>query len=843
MGVRGRRRLVSLSLARVLMLVSALVLMLGAGCGKTAAPASIAASCQAAQSSFEHGDLKKALGTVDKALSRTYQVAPDQAWRLRLLKSEILLSQGLSRDALTLLTTANQPDPQNATLAALRATLRGAADSNLQQFDLADETFRATEKMPGADTPEVQGELLLAEGRLALSRHDPAKAELLFKRGRQVAQERGQAFLANRALMNLGIAQMQQGHYAEATDFFISSLAGAQRLDAQAIMVKSAVNLGWAYRRMGDLEPPDELFQEAEGKSKELGMISDQTTALMNIAVIQSMQNNFPAAEKDYQEALQLARRLDNRQEAAYSLTDLALTAIEEHDFDMAERYNTEALKLGRSLGDQDTELFSMFNDARIAFGRKDYSTAERLLQEVVHGAGSDLGLQASALRFLANVHAELNEVDKARTYYETAVVALEKGRQSLGRDELKLSYPTKSKDFYDDYIDFLVKQKHSDEAFRVAELHRARTLKEGLGPAPSGTQTFSLAEADQAATHTKHVVLSYWIGEKNSYLWALLPHGTRFFVLPGESVIQLLVERYRAHLMGAFDGGSVANSYGEELYRILIGPLEGLIKPEDNVTIISDGPLYELNFETLIASSPKPHYWIEDVSVTNASSAVLLSIPTHQAARTPSPTGKTLLLIGDPRQPGNYPALSHAAEEMRLVEAHFPPDQQIDLSGVNATPRAYFGARPQDFALIHFVAHGTASRTNPLDPAVVLSQDGVSYNLYARDIANNKLHARLVTISACDSAGSRIYSSEGLVGLSWGFLRAGAQQVIASMWEVNDTSTPQLMDHMYSALGKGKDPASALRAAKLALLRSGTIHARPFYWAPFLLYQGIHPG
>ncbi|WP_433985170.1 CHAT domain-containing protein [Tunturiibacter empetritectus] len=59
--------------------------------------------------------------------------------------------------------------------------------------------------------------------------------------------------------------------------------------------------------------------------------------------------------------------------------------------------------------------------------------------------------------------------------------------------------------------------------------------------------------------------------------------------------------------------------------------------------------------------------------------------------------------------------------------------------------------------------------------------------------------------MSACDSAGKRIYSSEGLVGLSWAFLRAGAQNVVASLWEVNDASTPKLMDVFYAAIARGR--------------------------------------
>jgi CHAT domain-containing protein len=100
-------------------------------------------------------------------------------------------------------------------------------------------------------------------------------------------------------------------------------------------------------------------------------------------------------------------------------------------------------------------------------------------------------------------------------------------------------------------------------------------------------------------------------------------------------------------------------------------------------------------------------------------------------------------------------------------------------------------------------------------------------------------LQGALVTISACHGVGSRNYSGEGLVGLSWAFLRAGARAVIAALWEVDDASTASLMDQFYDELSKGTDPATALRDAKLKLLHSGTVYQKPFYWAPFQYYAG----
>ena len=112
------------------------------------------------------------------------------------------------------------------------------------------------------------------------------------------------------------------------------------------------------------------------------------------------------------------------------------------------------------------------------------------------------------------------------------------------------------------------------------------------------------------------------------------------------------------------------------------------------------------------------------------------------------------------------------------------------------------------------------------------------SFKLYARDIIQHPLHAELVTISACYGAGERAYSGEGLVGLSWAFLRTGAHHVVAALWEATDSSTEQLMDTFYDELDKGADEGSALRTAKLRLLHGSAFH-NPFYWAPFQLYVG----
>jgi len=203
----------------------------------------------------------------------------------------------------------------------------------------------------------------------------------------------------------------------------------------------------------------------------------------------------------------------------------------------------------------------------------------------------------------------------------------------------------------------------------------------------------------------------------------------------------------------------------------------------------------------------------------------------------------RNLLLLGNP-EPANpdFPLLAQAPAEIAEVSGHFAEPRRKVLEGRQATPSAYLNSNPEQFSFLHFVTHGTASQTRPLESAVILTREGDAYKLYARDIITHPLNAELVTISACNGAGTRAYVGEGLVGLSWAFLRAGAHNVIAALWEVSDaSSTARLMDALYADLERGADPATALRDAKLFILKSNsdTVFRKPFYWAPFQLYAG----
>ena len=112
-------------------------------------------------------------------------------------------------------------------------------------------------------------------------------------------------------------------------------------------------------------------------------------------------------------------------------------------------------------------------------------------------------------------------------------------------------------------------------------------------------------------------------------------------------------------------------------------------------------------------------------------------------------------------------------------------------------------------------------------------SEDGV---LRLHEIYNLQLNADLVVLSACGTALGKEVRGEGLIGLTRGFMYAGAPRVAATLWKVDDAATAELMANFYRFMLKEKlSPAAALRAAQLELRKQKRWHA-PYFWAGFVL-------
>src|SRR5208283_4367223 len=119
--------------------------------------------------------------------------------------------------------------------------------------------------------------------------------------------------------------------------------------------------------------------------------------------------------------------------------------------------------------------------------------------------------------------------------------------------------------------------------------------------------------DARQIARKAGGAILFYWLGEKQSYLWAITAQKTSLFTLPAKSEIDPTVQRYRKALADQQEFLPTTDADGGTLYRTLVAPAQSMLPKNAKIFIIPDGSLNTLNFETLLVPDPTPHYWIED--------------------------------------------------------------------------------------------------------------------------------------------------------------------------------------------------------------------------------------
>jgi CHAT domain-containing protein len=485
-----------------------------------------------------------------------------------------------------------------------------------------------------------------------------------------------------------------------------------------------------------------------------------------------------------------------------------------------------------------------------LALARHEDAKAEEFYRKVEADPRDLTALQVTAIKSragsgLAEILAKHGRTQDAEAVYKTAMAKFEWARAHASGVSAQLSLLTVGMPLHAGYIQFLVDQGRIEEALAIANQSRAQTLEGRMDAATQkSAHTANTVDPRRIAAKTNATLLFYWLAEKESYLWVIRPEKITLVHLPPEAEINQHVKNYRKALLEMQDPLVTANADGRALYGELVAPVAHLLRANAPVIVLDDAGLSKLNFETLLApgtvvgqaGSKGYHYWIEDVALRSAPSLSMLA--------TGQPSGKPsgrLLLMGDAAQADqDYPELPMAPLEMQLIRKHFAATNQTVFAQTQATPAAYLSSLPSHYSYIHFVTHGVASSTDPLDSSIILSPSTAgdrSFKLYARDILKRPIDARLVTISACYGSGSRAYFGEGLVGLSWAFLGAGARNVIGALWEVSDESTPRLMDNLYQGIQQGQEPSTALRRAKLTLLKgSGNFHA-PFFWAPFQLY------
>jgi CHAT domain-containing protein len=333
------------------------------------------------------------------------------------------------------------------------------------------------------------------------------------------------------------------------------------------------------------------------------------------------------------------------------------------------------------------------------------------------------------------------------------------------------------------------------------------------------------------------------------------------------------------------------------ELSRMLLGPAASLLATK-RLLIVADGALQYVPFgalptpkyegggmkderaNSLHPSSVIPHPLIVDHEIVSLPSASVLAALREDTAGRQAATRMVAVLADpvfqrdDPRlgqalvgKPSGTTAMNTAssqipdavvrsAEESGLkdfVRLHFtraeadaivrlvPASQRLEAVDFLANRTTATSADLGQYRIVHFATHGLINSQHPELSGIVLSlvdQKGQPQNGFLRlyEIYNLKLNADLVVLSACQTALGKEIKGEGLIGLTRGFMYAGAPRVVASLWRIDDRATAELMSRFYRGMIKnGLAPAAALRAAQISMWQEKRWTA-PHYWAAFTI-------
>jgi CHAT domain-containing protein/Tfp pilus assembly protein PilF len=357
-------------------------------------------------------------------------------------------------------------------------------------------------------------------------------------------------------------------------------------------------------------------------------------------------------------------------------------------------------------------------------------------------------------------------------------------------------------------------------------------------------------------------MLLAYSVGAAHSRVYVVGPGPTEFTVHDlglTAAALRRDVHQLRT-LIEARRGPALRHGLEQqarELGRILLGPAAARIPRAERILVVPDGVLHLLPFAALLdPSDPKgARYLIESKPLHVVSSVTLYA---QLATPRPAEPASRVAGFGDPAAArvsaeagggdgatrilklGRLTALPAAGLELEALRRIAPEGAEIWL-GAEATEERAKAIGPHT-RILHFATHGFVDEDFPLESGLALAtpahwstgQDNGL--LQAWEIFESvRLQADLVTLSACQTALGKEVGGEGIMGLTWAFQYAGARSVLASLWEVNDVSTAELMRRFYGYVRDGLPKVEALRRSQVDLLRRRDTSA-PFFWAAFQL-------
>ena len=408
--------------------------------------------------------------------------------------------------------------------------------------------------------------------------------------------------------------------------------------------------------------------------------------------------------------------------------------------------------------------------------------------------------------------------------------------------------------------------------------------------PAP-----LNLPEIQTQVLDKDTILLEYALGTRKSFLWAVTPSSIDTFELPSRAeiesaakgVYELLTTRKEKPANETPAARTARIQQAERAYftaaakasSILLGPAASRIENK-RLLIVAEGMLQFLPFAALPEPSAggrgNPLPLIVNHEIVTAPSASVLAVLRQEAASR-KPAEKAVAILADPvfsaddariGQQRNHGVATTTVKQtisseanrsgsdsgvQEFVRLRFSRNEAEEIARLapaagtltaldfDASRETAMSSDLGQYRIVHFATHSLLNNEHPELSGVVLSlvdRAGRPRNGFLRlyDIYNLRLGADLVVLSACQTALGEEIKGEGLIGLTRGFLYAGAPRVVATLWEVDDRTTAEVMKRFYrSMLVRGQTPAAALRSAQISMWKTKGWDM-PYYWAAFTL-------
>jgi CHAT domain-containing protein len=659
----------------------------------------------------------------------------------------------------------------------------------------------------------------------------------------------------------MGAKEKSIGAYRQAVD--IAREMGDRSSEALALVGVANVyaDLGSRQKRQGPADPDDMQkaladYKQALDIGRSLGSPVVQVFALIGDGVAYSALGEKQKALDMIKQALFLFSVVRYRPGEGWAMYEMARVERDRGNL-------TEALNLAAKARDMieslRTKVVSQELRATFFAAVQDCYTLEMDVLMRLHAADPSQDYQAKALT--------ASERTRARVLLETLREANADIRQGvdpqlldrertvqvlLNAKEMLRIQMTGSRHTAEQSAE--VEKAVHDLAAQYEEIHTQILVGSPRYAALNFPQPLSVPEIQKEVLDPDTLLLEFALGEERGFLWVVSTTAIRSVTLPRRADVEEAARTFYNALKDP-ETQRGGDESGRILSRMLLGEVEASLGHK-RLLIVADGALQYLPFTALPDPSAPGQPLVASHEIVNVPSASTLAVLRREnAGRKPAP--RTLAILADPvfnNDDSRVTPSPHRALELHLSRlpgtrreaeaiASLVPESQRKLTlDFDASRATLTSPEMNQYRMIHLATHGLLNSEHPELSGIVLSlvdRQGRKLDGFVRlnEIYNLKLSADLVVLSACQTALGKEIRGEGLVGLTRGFMYAGAPRVVASLWKVDDRATAELMKRFYGAMLRpgSLPPAAALREAEIALSKTKGWES-PHYWAAFTL-------